>query len=50
MHQNLSPKELAKLLDRVGQSYLPKESKKKKMTTQQIFIMSNNKKKYKKKA
>tara|TARA_R110002110_G_scaffold350604_2_gene560622 strand:+ start:6749 stop:6898 length:150 start_codon:yes stop_codon:yes gene_type:complete len=49
MH-SLSPKELAKLLERVGCSYLPKEVTKKKMTKQQIFIIANNKKKYNKKA
>mgnify|MGYP003681421843 FL=1 len=44
----LSPKELAKLLERVGCSYLPKEVMKKKLTTKQIFIITNNKKKGKK--
>ena len=46
---SLSPKELAKLLERVGCSYLPKEIiRKKKLTTKQIFIITNNKKKGKK--
>ena len=45
---SLSPKELAKLLERVGCSYLPKEVIKKKLTTKQIFIITNNKKKHKK--
>ena len=42
---SLSPKELAKLLERVGCSYLPKEVLKKKLTTKQIFIIAGNKKK-----
>ena len=45
---SLSPKELAKLLERVGCSYLPKEVMKKKLTTKQIFIIAGNKKKGKK--
>lgn len=48
MHTNLSPKQLSQLLDRVGQSYLPKALTKQKLTKQQIFIISNKKKSNKK--
>tara|TARA_R110001606_G_scaffold62896_1_gene146090 strand:- start:387 stop:524 length:138 start_codon:yes stop_codon:yes gene_type:complete len=40
MYQKLSPQEHTQLLDRVGQSYLPKEKKKKpKLTLKQLFFL-----------
>jgi hypothetical protein len=43
MHQNLSATEHTKLLNKIGNSYMPQEPKKKKLTLKQIFFLKKKK-------